>query len=291
MKKRKFDTDKVFDILNTGMLILFGLCTLYPFIYVLSASISQGTAVDAGKIVLMPQGVNFDAFRVVMADKQFWISYGNTFFYTIFGSLFSMLVSTPAAYALSRKRFQPRKFISIMLAFTMWFSPGFIPLYLNYRSLGTINNRWMMLISFGIQAFYIILLKNYFEAVSTEIEESAKIDGANDIQIFFHIFLPLAKPALATVWLYYAISRWNGYFWSAVLIKETSKIPLQVYLKQKIIDQALIAENAMTIANQNYSYTTLIYAMIVLSIIPVLILYPYIQKFFVKGIMVGGVKG
>lgn len=291
MKKIKFDLDKAFDIVNTGMLIIFALCTLYPFVYVLSASISYGPTVDAGKIILLPKGINFDAFKVVMKDKQFWISYGNTFFYTILGSLFSMIVSTPAAYALSRKRFIPRKFISIMLAFTMWFTPGFIPLYLNYRSLGTINNRWMILISFGIQAFYIILLKNYFEAVSTEIEESAKIDGANDIQIFTWIFLPLAKPALATVWLYYAISRWNGYFWASVLLKDTTQIPLQVYLKQKIIDQALVAENAMTIANQNYSYTTLIYAMVILSIIPVLILYPYIQKFFVKGIMVGGVKG
>lgn len=291
MNKTKLNVDKIFDYVNVTLLVIFGLCTLYPFVYVISASISYGPSVDAGKIILLPQGFNLDAFKKVMSDKQFWLSYANTFFYTIFGSCFSMLVSTPAAFALSRKRFKPRKLISIMLAFTMWFSPGFIPMYLNFRSLGTVNSRWMMLVSFGVTAFYIILLKNYFESISQEIEESAKIDGANDIQIFTKIFLPLAKPAMATVWLYYAISRWNGYFWSAVLLKDPKLIPLQVYLKQMIIDQSLVAENATTIAGQNYSYTTLIYAMIVLSIIPVLILYPYIQRYFVKGIMVGGVKG
>ena len=288
---KRLSGEKAFDIINAFLLTLLGIACLYPLIYVLSCSISNGAAVDAGKVLLWPKGINFEAYKQVLFDRQFWVSYGNTLYYTAFGSLFSMLVSTPVAYALSKKRFRQKKVINILLTFTMWFTPGFIPLYLNYTSLGVVNSRFMILISFGVTAFYIILLRNYFEAVPEELEESAQLDGANDFMIFWKIFLPLSKPAMATVWLYYAMSRWNGYFWSTVLLKDMSKIPLQVYLKQKIIDQALVLEAATTIAGQQYSYTTIIYALVVCSMIPVLLLFPYIQKYFTKGVMVGAVKG
>lgn len=291
VKMKQTGSDRVFDFIKNFILIVFTISCLYPLIYIFSCSISNGAAVDAGKVLLLPKGVNFESFKQVLSDKQFWISYGNTFYYTIFGSLFSMLVSAPAAYVLSKKRFRARKIINILLSFTMWFSPGFIPLYLNYSQLGTVNNRFMMLISFGIQAFNIILLRNYFESVPKEMEESASVDGANDFTIFAKIYLPLSKASLATVWLYYAMGRWNAYFWSSILLRDMNKIPLQVYLKQKIIDQAIVSEFANTVAGQQYSYNTIIYAMIVCAIIPILILYPFIQKFFVKGVMVGGVKG
>lgn len=295
MKKKRrmnyFSGEKAFDYINAFLLTLLGIASLYPLIYVFSCSISNGAAVDAGKVLLLPQGINFEAYKQVIFDRQFWTSYGNTLYYTAFGSMFSMLVSTPAAYALSKKRFRQKKIINILLTFTMWFTPGFIPLYLNYTSLGVVNSRFMILISFGVTAFYIILLRNYFEAVPDELEESAQLDGANDFMIFWKIYLPLSKPAMATVWLYYAMSRWNGYFWSTVLLKDMSKIPLQVYLKQKIIDQALVLEAATNIAGKQYSYTTIIYALVVCSMIPVLLLFPYIQKYFTKGVMVGAVKG
>ncbi|MDO5402748.1 MAG: carbohydrate ABC transporter permease [Eubacteriales bacterium] len=290
-KMKKKGSDLVFDFVKSFILVVFTIACLYPLIYVISCSLSNGAAVDAGKVLLLPKGINLESFKQVLTDKQFWISYGNTIFYTVLGSLFSMCVSAPAAYALSKKRFGARKVINILLSFTMWFSPGFIPLYLNYSQLGTVNNRWMILISFGIQAFNIILLRNYFESVPKEMEESANVDGANDFIIFTKIYLPLSKASLATVWLYYAMGRWNAYFWSSILIRDMDKIPLQVYLKQKIIDQSIVAEFANAIAGQQYSYNTIIYAMVVCSIIPVLCVYPFIQKFFVKGVMVGGVKG
>lgn len=289
--KGKMTGSKIFDIINGIILTAFGLLCLYPLVYVFSCSVSNGAAVDAGKVILFPKGFNLASYKQVLWDKQFWISYGNTMFYTVLGSSFSMLVSTPAAYALSKKRFRSRKIINMLLTFTMWFTPGFIPLYLNYTGLGVTNNRWMILVSFGVQAFYIILLRNYFESVPVEMEESAQIDGATDFQCFLKIYLPLSKPSMATVWLYYAMSRWNGYFWSMVLLKDMNKIPLQVYLKQKIIDQALVSEYANTIAGQLYSYNTIIYAFVFCSIIPVLLVFPYIQRYFVKGVMVGGVKG
>jgi putative aldouronate transport system permease protein len=289
--KKRLSGSKIFDIINVIILGLLGIVCLYPLAYVFACSVSNGQAVDAGKVLLLPKGFNLESYKQVLGDKLFWSSYANTLYFTVLGSLFSMVVSTPAAYVLSKKRFGSRKLINIILSFTMWFTPGFIPLYLNYTALGTTNNRFMILISFGIQAFYIILLRNYFEAVPIELEESSMIDGANDFICFLKVYLPLSKPALATVWLYYAMSRWNGYFWSTILIKDMDKIPLQVYLKQKIIDQALVSEYATSIAGQQYSYNTIIYALVFCSIVPVLIVFPYIQKFFVKGVMVGSVKG
>jgi len=291
-KKIESTGEKVFDFVVVILLTLVGIICVYPLLYVLACSISYGPAVDAGKVFLIPEAPNLESYKQVLSDRQFWVDYGNTLFYTFFGTLFSMLVSIPAAYALSKKyRFKARKTINLLLSLTMWFNPGFIPKYLNYASLGALNNRWMIVVSFGVRAFYIILLRNFFESVPKEIEESATLDGASDFSILTFIYLPLSKAAIATVCLYYAISRWNGYFWSSVLLSDLDKIPLQVYIKQKVIDQSLVSEYASMIAGQNYSYNTLIYALVICSIIPMLILYPFIQKYFVKGIMAGGVKG
>lgn len=290
-KKVHAPGELVFDVVNVLLLTVFAIMCLYPVVYVFSCSISRGALVDTGSVTLLPKDINMESYKQVLQDKQFWISYANTLFYTLVGSLYSMLISTPAAYVLSRRNFAARKYINMLVAFTMWFTPGFIPLYLNYKSLGAINNRWMIVISFGVVAFNIILLRNYFESVPVDLEESAKIDGANDFTIFLRIYLPLSKPALATVWLYYAMSRWNGYFWSMVLLKDYSKIPLQVYLKQKIIDKTLSLEVAGSMVGQAYSVTTTIYALVICSMIPVLIVFPFIQKYFTKGVTVGAVKG
>lgn len=282
--------EKTFNIINYILLAVIAICAIYPFIYVLSASVSRGSAVDAGKVVLFPIGFTLDAYKEILSDKWFWVSYGNTFFYTIVGTIFSMFVSISAAYVLSRKRFKLKRQINLLLAITMWFNVGFIPLYLNYRSLGGDNSRWMIIFEFGVHAFNIILLRNYFESVPDELEEAANIDGANDFQTLYRVFIPISKPAITTVWLYYAIDRWNGWFWASILLKQQDKVPLQVYLKQKIVDSVLVADNARTIASDSYSFTTLTYAIIICSIIPIVLVYPYIQKYFNKGILVGGVK-
>lgn len=282
--------EKIFKVINYILLAFIAVCSLYPLVYVLSASISRGSAVDAGKVVLQPIGFTLDAYKVVLTDKWFWVSYGNTFFYTLVGTIFSMFASITAAYVLSRKRFKFRKQFNLILSITIWFNVGFIPMYLNYLSLGGDNSRWMIIFEFGIHAFNILLLRNYFESVPDELEEAAKIDGANEFQTLYRVFIPVSKPAITTVWLYYAIGRWNGWFWASVLLKQQSKVPLQVYLKQKIIDSMLVADNARTIATDTYSFTTLTYAIVICSIIPVVLVYPYLQKYFSKGLLVGGVK-
>ncbi|SHH67026.1 carbohydrate ABC transporter permease [Clostridium grantii] len=292
MRKNKFFNDeKIFVFINYLILTLLGIMALYPFLYVLGASLSSGRAVDTGRVTLFPVEFTIDAYIHVFKDNQFWISYANTLFYTFVGTLYSMVLTSMGAYALSKKKLMFRRELNLFVAFTMWFNAGMIPTYLNLRDLGFIDSRLGIIMAFGMQAFNIILLRNYFEGVPEAIDEAATIDGANEFKKFFKIYLPLSKPALVTVALFYAIGRWNGFFWTMILIRDTNKISLQVYLRTLIIDKANAAEEiANNLLSLSYSYDTLIYAIIVCSMIPVILVYPYIQKYFTKGIMVGGVK-
>ena len=282
--------EKIFGYVNALLIGLFAVSTLYPFIYVISSSISSGAAVSSGQVILFPKEINFSAYNNILFDKQLWIAYANTFFYTIFGTLTSLFFSVTGAYALSKKRLVGRKFFNMFIAFTMWFNAGMIPFYLNLRDLNLLNSRIGILIAFACTAFNIILLRNYFESVPASLEEAARIDGANEFQILKNVYLPLSKPAVTTIALFYGISRWNGYFWAMILLTDEGKVPLQVYLKKMIVEMDL-GEEAMDIAlSSAHSPETLVYAIIVVAIIPVVIIYPFIQKYFNKGLLVGGVK-
>lgn len=291
LKGNRLTSEKIFDICNYFLLAVLAIIALYPFLYVFSASLSSGRAVDTGSVMLFPVEMTTDAYKHILSDKQFWISYGNTFFYTIFGTIWSMAITSAGAYALSREKLLFKRQLNFMVAFTMWFNAGMIPIYLNLRDLGLLDTRFGIIVAFGVQAFNVILLRNYFEGIPKEIEEAAIIDGANEFQVFSKIFLPLAKPAMTTVWLFYAIGRWNGYFWTMIMLRDPNKISLQVYLRSLIVERNIEEEIIDNILSLSYSTDTLIYAVIVCSIIPVIIVYPYIQKYFTKGIMVGGVKG
>ncbi len=291
--KKQLVGDNLLTIFIYIVLALGGLATLYPFLYVVSSSLSSGNAVIRGLVILFPVEFTTDAYGYVLEDSLFWTSYGNTFYYTFFGTLYSMIISTMGAYALSRRKLKFRRFFNLALVFTMWFNAGMIPSYLNYTALGVKDSRIGIVMAFGVTAFNIILLKNYFENVPESLEQAAMIDGANDFRIFAGIFMPLSKPALVTVTLYYAIGRWNGFFWTMVLISDVNKTPLQVYLRKMIIEQdAVQDEVAATLftSTATYSFETIVYAVIVCSMIPVIMVYPYIQKYFTKGIMLGGVK-
>jgi putative aldouronate transport system permease protein len=225
---------------------------------------------------------------MVLYDKGFWISYTNTLFYTVLGTIWSMVLSLTGAYALQSDKLMFKRQWNFLMVFTMWFSAGMIPMYLNYKNLG-VTNRWGIIIAFGVQAFNIILLRNYFGSIPKEMEEAAIVDGANEFQLFFKIFIPMSKASIATVTLFYAISRWNGYYWARMLIANSFEQPLQVYLRQLIENyQKLYDESAVVLS---YSADSLAYAIIICSIIPVLVVYPYIQKYFSRGVNVGGVKG
>ena len=278
----------IFKLFAYILVTVFALLTLYPLIYAFSVSISGKMAYESGQIILLPKDVNIMAYKMVLYDKGFWIAYTNTLFYTVLGTAWSMLLSVTGAYVLQRERLLFRRQWNFLLVFTMWFSAGMIPMYLNYKALG-VDNRWGMIIAFGVQAFNIILLRNGFSSVPKEMEEAATIDGADEFQLLSRIYLPISSASVAAVTLFYAISRWNGYYWSRMLIANSFEQPLQVYLRQLIENyQKLYDESAVVL---DYAADSLAYAIIICSIIPVLVVYPYIQKYFARGVNIGGVKG
>jgi len=282
--------DRIFGIANAVLLTIFVLSTLYPFIYILAVSVSSGAAVTTGKVMLWPVDITLAAYERVLSDRMFWVSYGNTFIYTFGGTAMSLLIMIPGAYALSRKRLRGRKFFNIAIAFTLWFNAGMIPFFLNMRDLGLLDSRFGIIIGFAVNAFNVILLRNFFEAVPKSFEEAAKMDGASELQLLWKVFIPLSKPAIVTVALFCIVARWNGYFWAMVLLRGEEKIPLQVYLKRIIVDLSSNEEFATALMTSKFSFETVTAAIMVASIIPVLIIYPYVQKYFNKGIMLGGVK-
>lgn len=280
----------IFKVLAYVLVGVFALMALYPLIYAFSVSISGKGSYESGQIVLFPNfnDVTFKAYQLVAFDKGFWIAYTNTLFYTVFGTAWSMFISLTGAYALSKNKLMGKRKWNFLLVFTMWFSAGMIPMFLNYKSMG-VDNKWGMVIAFGIQAYNIILLRNQFSSVPTEIEEAAFVDGASEIQVFSRIYLPMSGATIATVTLFYAISRWNGYYWSKMLLRSPAEQPLQVYLRQTIENFEKIYQESPIILD--YAADSLVYAFIICSIIPVLIIYPYIQKYFARGVNLGGVKG
>lgn len=286
---KKLDKSEiVFKVLSYVLVTLFALSCLYPFIYSLSVSISSKQAVESGKIVFLPVDLDFKALKALFTNKEyakdFWIGYSNTLFYTLYGTIFSMVVSIMGAYALSRKKLLYRRQIMFFIVFTMWFSAGMMPSYFNFLDLN-VTSRWGVVYAMGISTFNVILLRNYFEGISVEIEEAAKIDGANDLQILTKISVPMSKSAIATITLFYALSRWNGYFWVRQLTS-TEQHPLQVIIRKMVTGE----DQTSSPKNYDFSITSLRYAAIILSIIPILIVYPYLQKYFAKGVNVGGVK-
>lgn len=285
--KRLDRSELIFKIIAYSFVTLFALAALYPFIYTISAALSGRTAFEAGRVVFLPIDFQLDAIIGVVSEKGFWNAYTNTLFYTFFGTLFSMALSIAAAYALSKDRLVFKRQINFIIVFTMWFSAGMIPTFLNYRMFG-VDYRWGIVYGFGIQAFNVILLRNYFSGVSKEIEEAAIVDGANEFQVLTNVYLPMSKSALATVTLFYALSRWNGYFWNSVLVTNITEHPLQVFLRNYLRD--FLADENASITNLPYSPYSYMYAMIVMSIIPIIIVYPYLQKYFARGVNVGGVK-
>ena len=268
MKRKLEISELIFKVISYTLLTVFALCCLYPFVYAISASISGRSAVEYGQIVLFPKDIQFDAFKLMFNDNMFWNAYSNTLFLTLFGTLWSMFVAILGGYALSKKRLLFRTFFNFFLVFTMWFSAGIVPQYLNYLATKE--------------------LRNAFEGVPSEIEEAAIVDGATEMQVLTQVYLPMSKSTIATVALFFAISRWNGYFWARQMISNQNEHPLQVFIRLRL--EQYTDPEAMAGWNRAFASDSVIYALIVCSIVPILIIYPFIQKYFAKGTNVGGVK-
>ncbi len=295
MKRKLEISELIFKVISYTLLTAFALCCLYPFVYTVSAALSGRHAVDYSEVILLPKDIQFEAFQEMFSNNMFWNSYSNTLFLTVYGTVWSLFVAILGAYALSKKRLLFRRFFNFFLVFTMWFSAGIIPQYLNYldtkdvfMAMGITDDKWLVVIAMGMAAMNIILLRNAFEGVPSDIEEAAIVDGATEFQVLTKVYLPMSKSTIATVALFFAISRWNGYFWARQMISNSNEHPLQVFIRLKLeeyTDPEFIAG-----WNEAYASDSVIYALIVCSIVPILIIYPFIQKYFAKGVNVGGVK-
>ena len=295
MKRKLEISELIFKIISYLLLTIFSIACLYPFVYAISAAISGRADVEYSRVVLFPKNVQFEAFKTMFSDNLFWNSYTNTLYLTFFGTLWALGVSLLGAYALSKKRLLFRKGFNFFLVFTMWFSAGIVPQYLNYlqtkavfNSVGIMDDKWLVVIAMGMAAMNIILLRNAFEGVPSEIEEAAIVDGATEFQVLSTVYIPMSKSTIATVALFFAISRWNGYFWARQMISNSFEKPLQVFIRE-LLEQYRDAE-FIAGWNEVYASDSIINALIVCSIVPILIIYPFIQKYFAKGTNVGGVK-
>ena len=295
MKRKLEISELIFMVVSYVLLTVFALCCLYPFVYAISAAISGRAAVDYSQVVLFPKDIQSDAFKRMFSDNMFWNAYSNTLFLTFFGTIWCLFYSILGAYALSKKRLLFRKFFNFFLVFTMWFAAGIVPQYLNYldtkavfNGVGITDDKWLVVIAMGMAAMNIILLRNAFEGVPSEIEEAAIVDGASEFQVLSKVYIPMSKSTIATVALFFGISRWNGYFWARQMISNANEHPLQVFIRLKL--EQFTDPEAMAGWNEVFASDSVIYALIVCSIVPILIIYPFIQKYFAKGVNVGGVK-
>ena len=285
-------SERIFNIVMNILGVIITIVCLYPIYYVLIASFSRPYYVDNGDVLFRIIGFTVDAYKRAFSRDGLFMAYGNTIFYTLVGLLFNMFFTTTMAYALSKKRLAWRKGLTLFVVFTMWFNAGVIPTYLNFRDFGLIDSRLSILLGFSINAYNLIILKSFFEQVPDSMEEAAFMDGASNMRIFGQIYLPLSTPALATVSLMYAVNRWNAFFWPMNLITSDEKLPLQVYLKKMIVDGFAGGEESVILTQSStWSQTTMIYAVIIIAIIPMLIAYPFIQKYFKTGITLGANKG
>lgn len=281
--------DKVFDIVNHTALTIVGLACLYPVLYVFMASFSSGEAIAQGKVWLFPVDFNLEAYKEVFNTSLIWTGYGNSIFYTLMFTALALMLTILGAYPLSKRYLPGRKIITLLVTFTLWFNAGMIPRFLNMKHFGLLDSRLGIILMFTISTFNMILMRTFFEGIPSALEEAATIDGANDFQVLTKVYLPLSKPALATIGLFYAVGKWNNYFWSMLLLRDTDKMPLQVILKKMIVDLTVLEELQDTYIR--LSLEGFVYATIIIAILPMMLVYPFISKYFQKGMMVGSIKG
>jgi len=285
--------EKIFYIINNIVLLILGLLCLYPLVFVASSSISSVQAIASGKVILWPVEPTLDAYKAVFMEKGIWLGYANSIYYTVVGTLISMLLTICGAYPLSKKNFKGKGIINFMLVFTMWFSAGTVPNYLNFVELGLLNTRFGVLMVGACVGTFVIIMRSFFQSIPEALEEAARIDGAGHMRVLIQIYLPLSKASIATVALMYAISRWNSYFWPMILLSSATELqPLQVVLKRVLLEvttSLTAGEGGETVTN--YSAKMMSYAIIMVSILPMLLAYPFVQKYFTKGVMLGSVKG
>ncbi len=290
--------DKVINTIVTAISALVLILTLYPLIFVVSASISDPDIVNAGKLYLLPKGFTLDGYELIFENRNIWIGYRNTIFYSIFGTFLNMLVTIPCAYSLSRKDLKGRNLIMMFFTFTMFFGGGMIPTYLAIKSYGMLNTIWAVLFPGLVGMGNLIIARTYFAAsIPWELQEAAIVDGASNTRMLVSIILPLSAPILGVLTLYYLVGHWNSYFNALLYITKEDMFPLQLFLRNILLLNSstdLMAADPDALEDMIYRMrlkTSMQYGLVVVSTLPILIIYPFLQKYFVKGVMMGAIKG
>ena len=287
--------DKVFNVTITIITFIFIILCAYPLIYVVSASFSDPMDIFAGKVWLLPSSPTLKGYKTVFDYPDVWIGYGNSVFYTVFGTLINVFMTVLAAYPLSRKDLKYRKPIIMLFTFTMLFNAGMIPNYLLIRDLHLLNTRWALLIPGAISVYNMIIVRTFFMSnIPDELLESARLDGCSDFRFLLNIVLPLSGAVIAVITLYYAVGHWNQYFNAVLYLTDKNTYPLQVFLRNILLENSVNDLSAGSVANESertYLNELLKYSLIVVASAPLLAVYPFIQKYFVKGVMIGAVKG
>ncbi|HBG76436.1 MAG TPA: sugar ABC transporter permease [Clostridiales bacterium] len=297
-KYKETRSDRIFNGVNILILTLILIVSIYPIWFVLCASISDPVAVNTGKMLIWPKGVTFSGYVSVFKDPNVLLGYRNTVFYTVFGTLINLAVTLPAAYALSRRDFVGNKFFTVVFLITMFFSGGLIPSYIVINNLHLVNTVWVLLLVGATGMTNILLSRTFFiNSIPHEMEEAAQIDGCSNLKLFFGIILPLSKPIIAVMTLFFAVGHWNQYFTAMIYINDARLKPLQLVLRDilvesefnaKMIEQGVI--DVGEIAERLRLQELIRYSLIVVATLPVMCIYPFIQKYFVKGIMIGAIK-
>ena len=291
--------DKVFDAVNVTLLGLLLVVTAYPVYFVLIASISKPTFVSLGRVTLWPRGINFEAYKFIFSDRRIMLGYRNSLMYAAGLTMFSLVLTLPAAYALSRKDLKGRTAMMLYMVFTMYFSGGMIPFYVLIRKLGLIDNVLVLMIPGAVSVFNVIIARTFFiQNIPDEVLESAKMDGCTNTRFFVQIVLPLSQAVIAIIVLFNVVGSWNSFFQALLFINDTKKQPLQMVLRRILLLGGNLAGgddlswmSPEELARRTYLRDLLQYGIIVVAVAPLLILYPFIQKHFVRGIMVGSIKG
>ena len=299
---RKSTSDKVFDVVNITLMTLFMCVMIYPLYFTVVASLSDPYEVISGNVYLFPNGFTLEAYQNVFKESRIWVGYANTIRYTVLGTLFNLLLTIPAAYTLSKKKILGRHLLGMYFLIPMYFGGGLVPTYLQVKSLGLMNTSYTLILLGGVSMYNLIVTRVFFESsIPGALYESARIDGAGELRTFVSIALPLSKPIIAVMALYYAVAHWNSYFNALIYISKDALQPLQIVLRNILLNNQMSlailgtdgmdADAVQAAARRQYLAQGMKYALIFISSAPLLVAYPFVQKHFVKGVMIGSVKG
>lgn len=294
MWKKKSGGDKAFDLALIAVSVLIIIVIAYPLYFVVIASFSQPEAVLGGKLRFLPVGFNVDSYKMVLSERKVWVGYRNTILYTVLGTCINLVLTTLAAYPLSRKDMPFRGQLTFVASFTMLFGGGMIPVYMVVRSLGLMDSIWAMVIPNALATYNMLVMKNYFQSsIPDELQEAAAIDGCDHFRTLLRVVLPLSAPIMAVIMLFYAVGHWNAFFNAIIYLRNQELFPLQIVLRDILLQNSLeaVGGDLTGMYEKVMRGETMKYALIIVASAPVIILYPFVQKYFVKGVMVGAIKG